>query len=207
MAMLAWIIPVEGGGLTPSHPIVLPPTQPPGIWPSPGHPEHPIVYPPPPGIWPSPGYPAHPIAPGGPPPGIWPSPGHPEHPIYFPPTGIWPSPGHPAHPIAPGGQPPSIWPSPGYPSHPIYWPPSVWPSPGVPTHPIVIPPQPPGGGEGGGEDASATNPINRPPSEDPRWLQVYVPGIGWVWALVPPEGHPPQVNPLKEKVTGESSEA
>jgi hypothetical protein len=49
MAMLAWIIPVEGGGLTPSHPIVLPPTQPPGIWPSPG-------------------YPAHPIAPGGPPP-------------------------------------------------------------------------------------------------------------------------------------------
>jgi hypothetical protein len=24
---------------------------------------------------------------------------------------------------------------------------------------------------------------------------VYVPGIGWVWALVPPEGHPPMVNP------------
>ena len=31
------------------------------------------VYPPsqPPGIWPSPGHPAHPIAPGGRPPGIW----------------------------------------------------------------------------------------------------------------------------------------
>src|SRR5246500_655881 len=37
------------------------------------------------GIWPSPGHPAHPIAPGGPPPGIWPSPGYPAHPIVLPP--------------------------------------------------------------------------------------------------------------------------
>ena len=73
----------------------------------------------PPGIWPSPGYPAHPIAPGGPPPVVSP-------PIYYPP-GIWPSPGHPAHPIVlppyePGGPPVTIWPSPGRPSHPIVMP-------------------------------------------------------------------------------------
>jgi hypothetical protein len=46
---------------------IIPGPQPPGIWPSPGHPAHPIA-PTPPGIWPSPGHPAHPIAPGGPPP-------------------------------------------------------------------------------------------------------------------------------------------
>jgi hypothetical protein len=67
----------------------------------------------PPGIWPSPGHPAHPIAPGGPPPGIWPSPGHPAHPIApgGQPPGIWGggNAGFPTHPIAPGGQPPGIW--------------------------------------------------------------------------------------------------
>ena len=45
-------LPEIGGG-----PIV-PPTQPPGIWPSPGVPTHPIYYPPvisgPPGPWPTP---------------------------------------------------------------------------------------------------------------------------------------------------------
>jgi hypothetical protein len=184
MAMLAWIIPVESGsGLTPTHPIVLPPQQPPGIWPSPG-------------------YPAHPIAPGGPPPGIWPSPGHPEHPIYFPPTGIWPSPGYPAHPIAPGGPPPGIWPSPGYPSHPIYWPPSIWPSPGFPAHPIApggappsIWPNPPEG------SVSPDNPVNRPPGDSPMWKQVYIPGVGFIWAIVPPDStdSKPQVNPLEDK--------
>ena len=44
---------------------------------------------PPPEIWPSPGHPAHPIAPGGPPPGLWP-PGSgidmPTHPIELPPN-------------------------------------------------------------------------------------------------------------------------
>lgn len=44
-----------------------------------------IPEPQPPGIWPSPGHPAHPIAPGGRPPSIWPSPGRPEHPIVLPP--------------------------------------------------------------------------------------------------------------------------
>lgn len=61
----------------------------------------------PPSIWPSPGHPAHPIAPGGPPPGIWgPNDPRPTPPIVLPPyepggppVGIWPSPGHPAHPI------------------------------------------------------------------------------------------------------------
>lgn len=51
----------------------------------------------PPGIWPSPGRPEHPIAPGGRPPGIWGgSGGLPK------PPGVWPG-GHPEHPIAPGG--------------------------------------------------------------------------------------------------------
>jgi hypothetical protein len=190
---LAWIIPISSEG-HPEHPIVLPPEQPPSIWPSPGVPTHPI-YNPPPGIWPSPGVPTHPIV-VPPAPGIWPDPGRPTHPIYWPPS-IWPSPGVPTHPIY--NPPPGIWPSPGHPEHPIFYPPGIWPSPGHPSHPIVLPPQPPGGGGGGGEDASVTNPINRPPSDDPRWLQVYVPGIGWVWALAPPESHPPMVNPLAKE--------
>jgi hypothetical protein len=142
----------------------------------------PIYYPPegggsPPGIWPSPGHPAHPIAPGGPPPGIWPPPGYPSPPIYYPPVGamppiyyppvgamppiyyppgIWPSPGHPAHPIAPGGlpggKPPGTWggdaPWPGYvgggPIIPPSPPPGTWggdaPWPGYATPPIAGPP-------------------------------------------------------------------
>jgi annexin A7/11 len=83
----------------------------------------------PPGIWPSPGYPSHPIAPGGPPPGIWPQPpGQP--PGYwggvappYPDQGLpgrppFPSqgPGFPTNPIAPGGPPPGVWPQP--PVHP-----------------------------------------------------------------------------------------
>jgi hypothetical protein len=110
----------------PTHPIVLPPPQPPGIWPSPGHPEHPIYNPP----------------------GIWPSPGYPAHPIVLPPNVIWPSPGYPAHPIAPGGPPPGIWPSPGVPTHPIVIPPDgtppdlgIWGGANqpFPTPPIYIP--------------------------------------------------------------------
>jgi hypothetical protein len=64
----------------------------------------------PPGIWPGPGYPAHPIAPGGPPPGIWPPPGGPPGigggPIIppSPPLGTWggdaPWPGYATPPIA-----------------------------------------------------------------------------------------------------------
>jgi hypothetical protein len=158
-----------------------------------GEPTHPIYNPP--GIWPSPGVPTHPIAPGGPPPQIWPSPGYPSHPIAGPPPGIWPSPGHPAHPIAPGGPPPGIWPSPGYPSHPIapggpppgFWggvappyvdiggpgqQPGIWPSPGVPTHPIVLPPDLP---------PTLPDPDNRPID----WKTVWSPSTGWVVVGVP----------------------
>jgi hypothetical protein len=166
---LAWIIPLSQEA-HPEHPIVLPPDQPPTIWPSPGVPTHPNYYPP-----------------------------TPTHPIYYPTV--------PTHPIVIPPEPPSGGTGPVYPSHPIYWPPVpthpiYWPT--VPTHPIVLPPQPPsGGGSGGGEGGTVENPINRPPSDDPRWLQVYVPGLGWVWALVPPEGHKPQVNPLAEEKPAE----
>jgi hypothetical protein len=65
------------------------PIPPPGVWPPPV-PSHPIV-PAPPGtppgtIWPSPGHPSHPIAPGG-------SPGVPTHPIA--PGGGGTQPSHP----------------------------------------------------------------------------------------------------------------
>lgn len=73
----------------------------------------------PPSIWPSPGHPAHPIAPGGPPPTIWPDP--------RPPAGVWPDPNppHPAHPIVtpPPGSPDQPPPDPIEP--PIEWK-AVW---------------------------------------------------------------------------------
>jgi hypothetical protein len=81
--------PIAPGGPPPSvgHPI------PPIIWPQPpdggppigidpGHPEHPIVFPP--IVWPDPGHPEHPIVIPIPP-TLWPKPGHPEHPIVIPP--------------------------------------------------------------------------------------------------------------------------
>jgi hypothetical protein len=100
----------------------------------------------PPGIWPSPGHPAHPIAPGGRPPGIWGGPPlypdqglpgsqpHPSHPIVIPPGAL--GPGQPTHPIY---IPPIASTGPGFPTQPIYIPPGAI-APGVPTHPIVIPP-------------------------------------------------------------------
>ena len=59
--------PSQGPGF-PTHPIA-PGGQPPGIWPSPGHPDNSL--PPVLGIWPSPGVPSHPIVlpPGFAPPG------------------------------------------------------------------------------------------------------------------------------------------
>jgi hypothetical protein len=84
--MLAYIIPLQTGG-EPTHPIAGPP----------------------PGIWPSPGYPAHPIAPGGAPPEIWGPILTPEHPIYLP---IMPPEGSGLEPTQP------IY-IPVYPSHPI----------------------------------------------------------------------------------------
>lgn len=59
----------------------------------------------PPSIWPSPGHPAHPIAPGGPPPHVeHPIPPYPAHPIVLPPEGSTP-PTEP--PVEPPSSPPS----------------------------------------------------------------------------------------------------
>jgi hypothetical protein len=149
-----------GGGPMPGGPPV-------GIWPSPGHPAHPIAPGGPPlGIWGgvAPPYPAHPIAPGGPPLGIWggaPLP-WPTPPIYLPP--------------GPGKPPEEIWPGPGKPTHPIVLPPG--PPPLAPTHPIVIPP----------EDANISLPIflpgyitQLPVYTAGGWVFVWVPGVGWSW--------------------------
>jgi hypothetical protein len=158
------------------------PGQPPGIWPSPGHPAHPIAPGgPPPGYWGgvAPPLPTHPIAPGGPPPGYW--------------GGV--APPHPSHPIAPGGQPPGIWgggnvpmPTPPIhlppgtipglkPDHPIYIPPSSG-IPGVPTHPIVLPP--PG------------SPPDQKPEVAENWdvKSAWTAETGWVVAIVPSDQHP-----------------
>jgi len=37
------------------------------------------------------------------------------------------------------------------------------------------------------------------------WKNVYLPGVGYVWAIVPPDSvdQKPEVNPLKEKATDE----
>ena len=178
------------------------PGEPPSIWPSPGHPAHPIA-PTPPGIWgggnvPMPSPPIY-LPPGSLGPGV------PAHPIVIPtppPPGIWPSPGHPAHPIqpVPPGQPPGIWGPPGpWPTPPIHLPPTggdggggqppgVWP-PGsgidmlsqpisgggyiIGWHPALgyvwMPlggaSGPPGGGNGGGGGEHPAHPIELPPED------------------------------------------
>lgn len=111
---------------------ILPPAQPPSIWPG-GKPEHPIVLPPEqppgapgaPGIWPG-GKPEHPIVlppvePGGPPVTIWP--GRPEHPIVLPPA-------PPIDTTIPGGGKPPP-PEGGWGFHPVFgW--GYFPGPGQP---------------------------------------------------------------------------
>ena len=147
----------------------------------------------PPGIWPSPGHPAHPIAPGGPPPGIWgPNDPRPTPPIYYPgapgqPPGVinggpgslppWVMP-----PIAPGGQPPGIWGGkpPEWvdntlpPDQPVAgWPPTIMP-------PIFYPPDVP--------------PVETPPEGPVEWHTGWTPEKGWVVVgIVTPEG--PSVTP------------
>lgn len=159
---LAYIIPVEGSPGRPDNSL---PGQPPGVWPSPGHPSHPIELPP--GsvsgtpehpIYTPPGQPSHPIV--LPPNSVG---GTPEHPIYYPPT-VWPPGGHPAHPIAPGG-------SPGRPDNTLpggglgFW--------GGQAPPLVdntLPPQPvepPAGG------------VDKPPPADGGWGYVSEAGYGW----------------------------
>lgn len=164
----AWIIPIEEGAGG----------QPPGIWgggnapmPTPPIPIYPGGTPNPPGIWgpndPRPGWGLPPT-----PPGTWGGSGQP-----FP---------TPPIPIYPGGtpNPPGIWGGGNqpFPTPPIHFPPGIWggAGEGFPTPPIVIPPLPGGPGP--------SNPINKPPTDDPRWIQGYIPGIGWVWVMVPPKG-------------------
>ena len=134
----------------------------------------------PPGIWgggnvPMP-TPPIPIYPGGTPnpPGIWGG-GNvpmPTPPIFMPP-GIWgggnvPMPTPPI-PIYPGGtpNPPGIWGGGNVP---------------MPTPPIFMPP---GGSGGGGAGGSPSHPINNPPTDNPNWIMVFIPGVGWVWGIVP----------------------
>jgi hypothetical protein len=197
-----------GGG-----PIV--PEQPPGIWPSPGVPTHPIApgggpsqgpgFPTPPIYIPVPPpsaggehpehpiyipvYPAHPIVIPMPPLGG----AHPEHPIAYPPL-VWPP--LPTHPIAPGGPPPGVWPSPGHPAHPIApggQPPSVWPSPGHPAHPIA-----PGGGPSQGP-GFPTHPIYIPVPQPPDAAfpehPIYWPVFPSHPIVLPPEGGTPELPP------------
>jgi hypothetical protein len=95
---------------------IYPPDQPPGIWPSPGHPDQGL----PPsgvGVWPSPGRPTHPIAPGGKPPGIW---GGGNEPFPTPPIFIGPE--------VPAPEPPPVveW-------HSAWSSESGWMTVGVPT--------------------------------------------------------------------------
>jgi len=183
-------LPEVGGGP------IIPPGQPPGIWPPPGVVTPPIYYPPaqPPGIWPPPGvvtppifYPPEiwPTPPAKPPLGIWgggPLP-VPAPPIYYPPLGIWggpiippPQPGVPAHPIVIPLPPDSDL----KPEHPIVLPPGT--VPGVPAHPIVIvPPAPPEGG-------------SKPPPPEGGWG--YSPEYGW--GYFPPSSDKPNPAPIPD---------
>jgi len=190
LAIITWVDgdspPMPPSGGVPTPPIYYPPEvwpplpgQPPGIWPSPGHPAHPIAPggPPPIAGWTPPGFhPSHPIAPGGPPPVAAP-------PIYFPPGQppvIWPGPGYPAHPIAPGGPPPEVWPTP--PEKPPgggQSPPVIWPSPGHPAHPIVIP---------------------EPPDDPAKWevKAGWSPLTGWVIVIIPVGANVPTPSAAKK---------
>jgi hypothetical protein len=202
-----------GGGPMPGGPPV-------EIWPSPGHPAHPIVIPPDaigPGV-PThpiyiPVYPAHPIvippgslAPGVPTHPIVLPPPVPAHPIVIPPDAI--SPGVPAHPIVlppppvisggPGSLPPWVMPPIYYPPDSGGSPPGIWGGPGSlppwPMPPIALPPgeiPPPGNGN------SPTHPIYLPPDQPPTGekalVHVYIAGAGGCWFLIdnPSEVRPP----------------
>ena len=165
---------------------IIPPAQPPGIWGGPGSL--------PPFIWGgTPGLPGGGNIIGGGP--IYPpqQPGVPTHPIFYPPVingGPGSLPPFPSHPIynppplgiwGPGQMPPGFWGG--------GMGPGVKPQPpgegggdsgARPEHPIYIPIIPPGGGE------VPTQPINEPPTDNPYWQQVFLPNVGWVWAVVPP---------------------
>ena len=102
------------------------------------------IYPPsqPPGIWPSPGHPAHPIAPGGRPPGIWGGPPlYPDQGLPGVPPGFWGGVAPPQPDQGLPGAPPGYWggvappyPDQGLPAGQIGTPvpPDLMPPPAVP---------------------------------------------------------------------------
>lgn len=195
---------------------------------------------PPPGIWPSPGHPAHPIAPGGPPPGTWGGSGQPFPGWGLPgqPPGFWggssePFPGYglPGGPGG-GGKPPGFWggssePFPGYglPGGPGGGkPPGFWggSSEGHPTPPIVIP-NPPGPGDKPpdlppGAPVAPQNPTvatpgsMQPPAPIPGsgsvWLLGYFGAeLGMRWVAVEAGGSVAEQPPAKPQHTGQSGQA
>jgi hypothetical protein len=127
----------------------------------------------------------------GPQPG---GPVYPSHPIVYPPypdQGL-PTPQPRPDQSLPGNQP-GLWPirppyvdigfpgpQPG-PSHPIVVPPGIWGGSNEPiiSNPIYIPIPPPG------STNEPSQPINTPPSDSPYWQQVFLPNVGWIWAIVP----------------------
>jgi len=77
-----------------------------------------------------------------------------------------------------------------------------------PSLPIYIPPSSGSGGGGGGQPSQ---PVNEPPTDSPYWQNVFIPGVGWVWAIIPPQnagggegggeggGDKPEMNPLPSR--------
>jgi hypothetical protein len=54
----------------------------------------------------------------------------------------------------------------------------------MPNPPVYIPIPPPGSTD------VPSQPVNEPPTDSPYWQQVFLPNVGWIWAIVPkpPEG-------------------
>jgi hypothetical protein len=157
-----------------------------------------------PGIWP--GRPPYvDIGFPGPQPG---GPVYPSHPIYYPPYPSQGLPGNQPYPDQglPGNQPypdqglpgnqPGLWPirppyvdigfpgpqpGPGRPTHPIVVPPGIWGGSGepMPNPPVYIPIPPPGSTD------MPSQPVNEPPTDSPYWMQVFLPNVGWIWAIIP----------------------
>jgi hypothetical protein len=97
-----------------------------------------------------------------------------------PPLGIWggSSPGVMPQPLPgqglPGNQP---YPDQGLPGNQPYPDQGLPGNQPYPSLPIYIPPS---SGNGG-----PSQPVNTPPTDSPYWMQVYLPRVGWVWAIVP----------------------
>jgi hypothetical protein len=134
-------------------------------------------------------------------------PPRPWGPVFYPDQGLpIPQPGQPPRPWGPinypdqslPGNQPGLWPirppyvdigfpgpqpgGPVYPSHPIVVPPGIWGGSGepFPNPPVYIPIPPPGESSG-----QPSQPVNEPPTDNPYWMQVFLPNVGWIWAIVP----------------------